>query len=141
MGGRASHLQLLLALASAVILGSKSCGTHNHILPSPLETVPTRRARSVFISPGTGCPSHTQRYWVPFRHLLGLTGLQWRYSNPPTSRTLFQASLAGFELCRFGMDPTENTASHNSSIVACITVATLTWCVLCCNLVTGIVSA
>jgi hypothetical protein len=32
--------------------------------------------------------------------------------------------------------PTENTTSHNLSIVACITVATLTWYLLCRNLVT-----
>jgi hypothetical protein len=32
--------------------------------------------------------------------------------------------------------PAENSASHNSFIVACITVATLTWYLLCRNLVT-----
>jgi hypothetical protein len=34
--GRVCSLQLLLALASAVILGSKSRGTHDHILLSQI---------------------------------------------------------------------------------------------------------
>jgi hypothetical protein len=51
-------LQLLLALASAVILGSKSLGTRNHILLSEIRD-------------------------FPFRCLLWLTGLWWRYSTLP----------------------------------------------------------
>jgi hypothetical protein len=36
MRGRVCRLQLLLALASAVILESESCGTHDHILVSQI---------------------------------------------------------------------------------------------------------
>jgi hypothetical protein len=36
MRGWVCHLQLLLGLASTVILGSKSCGTHDHILLSQI---------------------------------------------------------------------------------------------------------
>jgi hypothetical protein len=39
--GRVCHLQLLLALASAVILGSESLGTRDHILLSRIRDFPT----------------------------------------------------------------------------------------------------
>jgi hypothetical protein len=51
-------LQLLLAFASAVTLGSKSRGTRVHILL-------------------------TQIWDLPFRRLLRLAGLRWRYSTSP----------------------------------------------------------
>jgi hypothetical protein len=56
--GRVCRLHLLLALASAVIFRSESRGTRDHILLSQIRD-------------------------YPFRHLLRLAGLQWRYSNPP----------------------------------------------------------
>jgi hypothetical protein len=49
---------LQLVLASAVILGSESRGTHDHILLSQIRD-------------------------FPFRRLLRLAGLRWRYSTPP----------------------------------------------------------
>jgi hypothetical protein len=56
--GRVCHLRFLLALASAVILGSESLGTRDHILLSYI--------------------------WdFPFRRLLRLAGSRWRYSTPP----------------------------------------------------------
>jgi hypothetical protein len=57
MRGRVCHLELLLALASAVILGSESRGTRGHILLSQVRD-------------------------FPFRRLLRLAGLRWRYSTP-----------------------------------------------------------
>jgi hypothetical protein len=51
-------LQLLLALASAVIFGYESRRTLGHILPSQIRD-------------------------FPFRRLLRLAGSQWRYSTPP----------------------------------------------------------
>jgi hypothetical protein len=56
--GWVCHFQLLLALASAFILGSESRVTGNHILLSQI------------------------RYF-PFCRLLRLAGLRWRYSTPP----------------------------------------------------------
>jgi hypothetical protein len=57
--GRVCRLQLLLlALANAIILGSESLGTRDHILLSQIRD-------------------------CPFRHLLRLAGLRWRYSIPP----------------------------------------------------------
>jgi hypothetical protein len=55
--GWVCHLQLLLALASAFILGSQSRGTRDHILLSQIRDFPLCR-------------------------LLGLAGLWWRYSTP-----------------------------------------------------------
>jgi hypothetical protein len=56
-------LQLLLAPAKADILGSESLGTHNHISLSQIRN-------------------------FPFRRLLLLAGLPWRYSTPPPHRIL-----------------------------------------------------
>jgi hypothetical protein len=56
--GRVCRLQLLLVLASAVILGSEFRGIRYHILLSQIRK-------------------------FPFRRLLRLTGLRWRYSTPP----------------------------------------------------------
>jgi hypothetical protein len=56
--GRIWRLKFLLALASAVILGSEPRGTRNHILLSQIRD---------FL----------------FRFLLRLAGSRWRYSTPP----------------------------------------------------------
>jgi hypothetical protein len=56
--GRVCVLQLLLALASAVILRSEPLGTRDHILLSQIRD-------------------------FPFRRLLRLAGSRWRYSTPP----------------------------------------------------------
>jgi hypothetical protein len=56
--GRVCRLQLLLNLASAVILGSKSLGIRDHILLSQIRD-------------------------FSFRHLLRVAGLRWRCSTPP----------------------------------------------------------
>jgi hypothetical protein len=84
MRGWVCRLQLLLALASAVIFGSESRGTRDHILLSQVRDSPIWRARSPYlylqeqggpvIPPGTG---------FPFRRLSRLAGLWRRYLNPP----------------------------------------------------------
>jgi hypothetical protein len=56
--GRICRLQLLPALASAVILGSESRGTRDHILLFQIRD-------------------------FPFCRLLRLAGLRWRFSTPP----------------------------------------------------------
>jgi hypothetical protein len=74
------RLQLLLVLASAVILGSESSGNHDQIYYLRFETPPTWRARSPYLyRPGTGWPSYNRRHWVPFRRLLRLAGLRWMF--------------------------------------------------------------
>jgi hypothetical protein len=73
MRGWVCHLQMLLALASTVILSSESHGTHDHILLLRFETPSTCRARSLYLcSPGAELPSYNPRHWVPF-------------SSPPTT--------------------------------------------------------
>jgi hypothetical protein len=57
--GRVCPLHLLLVLASAVILGSESRGTHKYILLSQIRN-------------------------FPFRRLPWLSGLLWRYSTAPS---------------------------------------------------------
>jgi hypothetical protein len=74
---RVCHLQLLLILASAIILRSESRGTRDHILLTQIRDCPTveGQEQSVpVIPPGTG---------FPFRRVLRLAGLRWSYSNPP----------------------------------------------------------
>jgi hypothetical protein len=78
-------LQLMLALASAVILRLESRGTHDHIYCLRFEISPTWRVRSPYLYP----PNRnrvTQLYpgiGFPFRGLLRLAGLRWRYWTPP----------------------------------------------------------
>jgi hypothetical protein len=63
-------LQLLLVLASAVILRSESRGTHDHILLSQTRDSPNLEGQvPVLMCPRTG---YTSRHWVPF-------------SSPPTT--------------------------------------------------------
>jgi hypothetical protein len=69
-----SRLQLLLALASTVILGSESRGTDEHILLSQIRDSPNLEVHVPYLySPRIGWPSYTPRHWVPF-------------SSPPTTR-------------------------------------------------------
>jgi hypothetical protein len=83
--GRVCNLPLLLVFAITVTLGSESRGTQDHILlsqflrlpqpggPGPRIYIPQEQGGPV-IPPGTG---------FPFRRLLRLAGLRWRYSIPP----------------------------------------------------------
>jgi hypothetical protein len=62
------RLQLLLVLASAVILGSESRGIHDHILLSQIQDSPNLEGQvPVFIfPPGTVLLSYSPRHWVLF---------------------------------------------------------------------------
>jgi hypothetical protein len=68
--GWVCRLQLLLVLASTVILGSESRGTGNHILLSQIRD-------------------------FPFRHLLRLAGLWWRHSTPPPHEITWYSASSG----------------------------------------------
>jgi hypothetical protein len=96
---RVCLLQLLLALARAVIFGSESRGTCDHILLPQIRD-------------------------FPFRRLLRLAGLRWRYSNPPPhgiSVRLIPANQL-LVLLRPGADREQNTYLIGSSVVICISV-------------------
>jgi hypothetical protein len=65
--GRVCRVQLLLALASAITLGSVSAGVMTIFYCLRFETPPTWRAKSPYLYLlGTGWPGYTPRHWVPF---------------------------------------------------------------------------
>jgi hypothetical protein len=67
-------LQFLLTFASPVILGIKSCGTHDHILLFLIRDLPAWKAKSLYsCHPRTAWPCSILRHWVPF-------------SSPPMTR-------------------------------------------------------
>jgi hypothetical protein len=86
---RGCCLQLLLVLASAVILGSESRGTREHILLSQIRDSPNLEGHvPVFISPRNRVaqlyPQALGSLFVSSHY-----SLQWRYSNlPPRGVTL-----------------------------------------------------
>jgi hypothetical protein len=60
--GLVCRLQLLLGLASTIILGSESRWTYDHILLSQIRDSPTLKGQvPVLTSPGTGWPCYTPR--------------------------------------------------------------------------------
>jgi hypothetical protein len=83
--GWVCRLQLLLALASAVILRSESRGTHDHILLS--------RGLRIYIPQGTRRPNYTPSHWVPF-------------SSSPTTR---RATVGVFDPASIRATPTQLT--------------------------------
>jgi hypothetical protein len=112
--GWVCYLQLLLSLASAVILRSESRRTRDHILLSQIRDSPNLEGEvPIFISPrnrvaqlyhpGTGFHFHC---------LLQLTGLRWRYSTPPP---LPLQLLSELSLYNYGTDSIENTVSNIAS--------------------------
>jgi hypothetical protein len=65
--GLVCRLQLLLVLASAFILRSKSRRTHDHLLLSQIRDSPNLKPRFPYLyPPGTGWPNYIPRHWVPF---------------------------------------------------------------------------
>jgi hypothetical protein len=103
--GWVCSLKLLLALASAVILRSKSRDTHGHILLSQIQQSPNLDGQVlVFISPqeqdGPVIPPVTGS---PFRRLLRLAGSRWRFSTPlPHGQEL--SAILGSSLYCVGAD-------------------------------------
>jgi hypothetical protein len=83
-------LQFLLALPSAVILGSESRGTQEHILLSQVRDSSNLddHVPPYLYPPGTGEPSYAPGTGFPLRRLLRLTGLRLRYSTPPPHGSL-----------------------------------------------------
>jgi hypothetical protein len=113
MRGWVCSLQLLLALASTVILRSDSRGTRDHILLSQIRDSPNLEGQVPYLnSPGTGWTSYTPRHWVPF-------------SSPPTTRRAPHGSnlLTAFPfrspVYSLGEERKENAVSNSSSIVQC----------------------
>jgi hypothetical protein len=81
--GWVCRLQLLLVLASAVILRSESRGIHYHIF----ETTPNLDGQvPVFIPPRTGWPGYTPRHWVPVSSLLTTRRATMEVFDPASTR-------------------------------------------------------
>jgi hypothetical protein len=100
-----------------LFLGPSSPGLMTTFYCLRFDTPPTWRARSPYLyPPGTGWPSYNPRHWVPFRRLLHLAGLRWRYSNPPL-RGLTLRNGSWSSLHTLGTDGTENRASNSYPIV------------------------
>jgi hypothetical protein len=77
-------VQLFLCLTRAMILGSKSLRTHGHILLSHLRLPQSGgQGPRIYILHKQGGPVVHPGTVFPFRRLLLLAGLRWRYSNPP----------------------------------------------------------
>jgi hypothetical protein len=83
--GQVCNLLLLLVLASAVPLGSESRGTQDHILLSQFLRLPQPGGPGprIYIPQEQGGPDILPGTGFPFRRLLRLAGLRWRYSIPP----------------------------------------------------------
>jgi hypothetical protein len=82
--GWVCRLQLLLVLASAVILRSEARGTDDHILLSDSSVPqPGGQGPRIYIPQGHGRPVIPPGTGFPFRRPLRLAGLRWRYLNPP----------------------------------------------------------
>jgi hypothetical protein len=65
--GQVCSLQLLLGLASTIILGSESRRTHDHNLLSQISDSHNLEGQvTLFISPRNKWPSYYPRHWVPF---------------------------------------------------------------------------
>jgi hypothetical protein len=112
------RLQLLLVLASTVILGSESPGTHDHILLSQIRNSPNLEGQVPYLyPPGTRRPSYIPRHWVPFRRLLRFVGPLRRYSNPPSYGILPAVSCLRSSLYSLGADPQKTPSLNDSSNV------------------------
>jgi hypothetical protein len=89
--GRVCRLQLLSVLASAVILGSESRGTHDHILLSQArDSVNMEGQVPIFISPRNRVVQYTPKHWVLFS---SPPTARRGYSNPPSRGENFEVSI------------------------------------------------
>jgi hypothetical protein len=81
---RVYRLQLLLVLARAVIFGSESRRTPDHILLPLIRDYPNLEDQvRIYIPQEQNSPVIHPDTGFPFRRLLRVSRLRWRYSNPP----------------------------------------------------------
>jgi hypothetical protein len=85
MRGWVCRLQLLLVLASAEIRVSESRGTRGYSFLSQIWDSPNLEGQApvIYIPQEQGGPVIPPGTGFPFRRLLRLAGLRWRYSIPP----------------------------------------------------------
>jgi hypothetical protein len=82
----------MLALVSAVRLGSESRGTHDYVLLSQIWDSPGWRA---IYSPETRWPSYTPRHWAPFSSLPATRRATVEVFEPSFVRNSLIAAAAG----------------------------------------------
>jgi hypothetical protein len=83
-----NHLQVLLDLASAVILKSESRGSHDHILLPQIRDSPYLEGQvPVFISPSNRVARFYPQTMGSFLRLLRLAGLRWLFDLASTRDT------------------------------------------------------
>jgi hypothetical protein len=125
--GWVCRLQILLTLASLVILGSESHGTHDHIYWLRLETPPTWRARCPYL-----CPTQNrvaQLYPQALGSLFVVSYDSHGYGGgiPTRLHTGLNPHSTGMwsSLCSIQVDPIANTATNSFSIVmnGCLAIA------------------
>jgi hypothetical protein len=110
------RLQLLLVPSSAVILGSESRGTHNHILLPKIRDFPNLEGQApVFISP-------RNRVARLYPQALGSLSIA-SYDSQEYGGSI-RPRFHTPSLCSFGTDRIQNTASSSSFIVVCVSATT-----------------
>jgi hypothetical protein len=135
MRGRLCRLQLLLVLASAVILGSESRGTHDQILLPQILDSPSLEDQALYLyPPGTGWPLHRVTFSSP--HTTRMATVEVFEPASTWGSSHFYHYISSI---RYDMDCIESTASNSSSIVGCVFVAMVT-CLLNRCLATAIFS-
>jgi hypothetical protein len=135
MRGWVCHLQLLLVLASTVILMSESCGTHDHILLSQIQDSSNLEGQvPVFITPHKMVarlyPQALGSLFVTSYDSQGYERGIWPRLHTDWSWTcyLWLSTRLVSSLYNLSTDSSENTASKNSSsIVGNLFVAAKTY--------------
>jgi hypothetical protein len=118
MTGRVCHLQLLLVLASSVILWSESRWTHSYILLSLVRDSPNLEDQvHISVSPRDRV---TQLCPQTLGSLFAASYASVEVFEPASTRDATTVILG--LVPRGDIDRIENTASKNSSIVACLSL-------------------
>jgi hypothetical protein len=116
------RLQMLLVLASAVILRSESRGTHDHISLSQIRDSANLEARSPYLyPPGTGWPGYTPRHCVPSYISQGYGGGTRPRLHEGLILFAFASSACVLAILPLGTDRVESTVSNSSCITHRIT--------------------
>jgi hypothetical protein len=120
MRGWVCRLQLLLVLASAVILRSESRGTHDHNLLPQIQDSPNLEGQvpPYLYPPGAGWPSYTPRHWAPFSSPRRTRRVTVELFDPASARA-FAAGLRQRWICTaFALGSVSWLNKHRSGMLA-----------------------
>jgi hypothetical protein len=117
------YLQLLLTLASAVNLGSDSCGTHDHILLSQIGDSPNLEGQvPVFISPR----NRVAQLYPQAPGSLFVASCDSQGYGGATRTRLQKGEELRSKLCPAYSSSGRTNRKHSSSIFACVYIAAIT---------------